>query len=379
MALSVFNRRWLFLIFALCIIVSGFRGCRSFDDESPISGTSEMSGMQISALQEAAKYAGGSGMVVRGGSVVYQWGDVSKRYDLKSTTKSIGSAVLGLAVRDHMIRLDDKVLSHYPAMGFPPEENRLTGWLEEITFFHLATQTAGFDKPGGYVPLLFRPGSKWAYSDSGPNWLADALTFLYRRDLTELLFEQVFIPLGISSSDLTWRENLYREHQLLGIPRREFGSGVCANVKAMARFGELYLNGGTWKGHRILAPEFVQLVGRTPDSIKKLPVGNDPNEGYSGASGHYGLLWWNNADGAMEGVPKDSFWAWGLYDSIILVIPSLKIVVSRAGDSIETRVNIDGYKKLEPFFKKIVSSLYVETTGSELDKQRKFLYCNKSS
>ena len=38
---------------------------------------------------------------------------------------------------------------------------------------HLATQTAGFEKPGGYTKLIFEPGTKWFYSDGGPNWLAE--------------------------------------------------------------------------------------------------------------------------------------------------------------------------------------------------------------
>ena len=52
-----------------------------------------------------------------------------------------------------------------------------------------------------------------------------------------------------------------------------------------------------------------------------------------GASKHYGLLWWNNNDGAMSGVPRDAFWSWGLGDSFILVIPSKELVVARAGRS----------------------------------------------
>jgi len=40
---------------------------------------------------------------------------------------------------------------------------------------------------------------------------------------------------------LRWRNNSYRPRLLEGIPRREFGSGVSANIEAMSRFGYLYL------------------------------------------------------------------------------------------------------------------------------------------
>jgi hypothetical protein len=71
-------------------------------------------------------------------------------------------------------------------------------------------------------------------------------------------------------------------------------------------------------------------------SLTSLPVKNDKESRFAGASEHYGLLWWNNGDGEIPDFPQDAFWAWGLYDSIILVIPSLDIVVARAGDSFQT-------------------------------------------
>ena len=76
------------------------------------------------------------------------------------------------------------------------------------------------------------------------------------------------------------------------------------------------------------------LSARPIRSISKLTVENDSQRQFAGASRHYGLLWWNNGDGAIENVPTDAFWAWGLYDSLIVVIPSLDIVVARAGETI---------------------------------------------
>jgi CubicO group peptidase (beta-lactamase class C family) len=69
------------------------------------------------------------------------------------------------------------------------------------------------------------------------------------------------------------------------------------------------------------------------------------------------LLWWNNADGALENVPKDAYWSWGLYDSFIIVIPSLDIVVARAGDTIPGERSPSGYRILEPFLRPIAESI----------------------
>jgi len=84
---------------------------------------------------------------------------------------------------------------------------------------------------------------------------------------------------------------------------------------------------------------------------------------YGRASSHYGLLWWNNADAALEGVPRDAYWTWGLYDSLIIVLPSLDIVVARAGQGWKRIPDADHYEVLKPFFRPIVAA--ARTIGSE--------------
>jgi hypothetical protein len=86
----------------------------------------------------------------------------------------------------------------------------------------------------------------------------------------------------------------------------------------------------------------------------------DP-ESHGNASDHYGLLWWNNADGRLKGVPRDAYWSWGLYDSLIFVVPSLDVVVSRTSrtgqDSPWPRDDGGHYDVLAPFFGPIVASV----------------------
>lgn len=326
-----------------------------------VTATAAEAGLDEAQLTEARDYAltgGGSGCVIRRGRLVMSWGDQKRRYDLKSTTKSFGTAALGLAIQDGNVRLADRARRHHPTLGLPPEENARTGWLDEITLLHLASQTAGFDKPGGYVPLLFQPGTQWSYSDSGPNWLAECLTLVYGRDLDELMFERIFGPLGIGRADLVWRRNQYRPDLLDGIRRREFGAGISANVDAMARFGLLWLRQGEWNGVQILPRDFVDQARTTVSGVRGLAV-RKPEE-YGRASDHYGLLWWNNADGTLEGVPRDTYWSWGLYDSLIVVMPSLDMVVARAGQSWPRPKGADHYDVLRPFFQPLVAAVRVE-------------------
>jgi CubicO group peptidase (beta-lactamase class C family) len=153
---------------------------------------------------------------------------------------------------------------------------------------------------------------------------------VYRRDLEDLMFERVFTPLGITRDDLRWRNNAYRERAIDGIPRREFGAGIQANVEALSRLGYLYLRRGRWKDAQILTGEFVTLSSRPIESVVSLEEWQ--GDAHGNASDHYGLLWWNNGDGALDGVPRNAFWAWGLYDSLIVVFPSLDLVAVRGGE-----------------------------------------------
>src|SRR6187399_625925 len=102
-------------------------------------------GMSEARLNEAKAYAltgGGSGMIIRHGKVVMTWGDQGLRYDLKSSSKSIGSTLLALAVMDGKVKLDDPAVRYQPDLGIPPESNQATGWIPKITLRHLANQTA---------------------------------------------------------------------------------------------------------------------------------------------------------------------------------------------------------------------------------------------
>jgi len=158
---------------------------------------------------------------------------------------------------------------------------------------------------------------------------------------------------------MAWRDNAYRPSKIQGIPRREFGSGISANVDAMSRIGLLYLREGEWSGDRIIPTSFVRLVQKPVPQVVGLPEFTPTVSRHASvgdASAHYGLLWWNNADATLKKVPRDTYWAWGLYDSLIVVIPSLDIVVARAGQSFEGDRS-DHYGVLRPFLEPIARSV----------------------
>ena len=296
-------------------------------------------GLDRARLEQARDYAltgGGSGYIIRGGKLVLAWGDPTRRYDLKSSTKSIGVTALGLAIQDGKLAARRPgTPSTIPGLGVPPEEQRPHRLARPDHDPPPGDADGRFRQAGRLRPLLFRARHAMALQRRRPE-LAGRVPHARLRPRPG----RAACSSGSSrrwaspATDLVWRRNSYRPQTLDGVERREFGSGISANVDAMARIGLLYLRGGRWQDARSCPRDFVDAARTTVPGVVGLPV-HDDAEDYGNASDHYGLLWWNNADGTIASVPRDAYWSWGLYDSLIVVIPSLDLVVARAGPVLE--------------------------------------------
>jgi CubicO group peptidase (beta-lactamase class C family) len=318
----------------------------------------------------------GSGMIVRHGQLVHFWGDIDVRKEMKSVTKSMGGTVLGLALDESKVTLSGKGIDYMPTFGTPPADNAANAQL--ITLAQLATHTSGFEKPDGNPTALTAiiqatPGTQWTYSDAGLNWLADVLTTVYQQDLAALANQKVWSVLGlrgdaVTGDDIRWRVNAQRPPTRDGgtLQHRELASGISANVNAMARVGLLFLRKGDWNGTRVLSEAFITRV-RTPlPENAGLPLVPDrASEKYPNAQTDYGILWWTNKSKTMPNVPEDAFWAWGLGEELIVVIPSLDLVIVRNGGQATANsagrtwndLDWDGdVAVLEPFLNPIVAA-----------------------
>ena len=102
---------------------------RVWPDASWATSSPEEQGMSQEGLDAAAAYAqeygGVSGCVVRHGYLVKEWGSPAALADIKSAAKAtVGTTVLGLAVDDGLIALDDRAQKHYPTIGAETPETR---------------------------------------------------------------------------------------------------------------------------------------------------------------------------------------------------------------------------------------------------------------
>jgi CubicO group peptidase (beta-lactamase class C family) len=347
------------------------------------TSTPAAEGLDETKLQAAKTFSMGTGVahteaayIIYKGKLVYSWGDPTQLFEMKSTTKSMGGLALLLGLDEGKVALADKAIDRLPVFGTDPTVTPAAGLtptnLNNTTVLQLATHTAGLSKSdlasGPARTLDYDPGTHWAYSDQGLNWLADVLTQTYNRDLKDLLFERVYTSLGIRpTADLVWRDNISSRPNpgptagtLNGLPRRELAAGINANVNAMARVGLLMLNQGAWGNTQILSNASVATAHTPPDQVASA-INADPAN-YPHATANYGVLWWTNKDGLMTSVPTDAYWAWGLHETFIIVIPSKNLVIARAADAgwhtgNGEDWNADAVTYLEPFLGPIAASV----------------------
>ena len=121
----------------------------------------------------------------------------------------------------------------------------------------------------------------------------------------------------------------------------------------MARIGYLYLRGGRWNGKEILPGEFRRRGPHAGAGVVGLPEHDDPDTTATPRT-TTACCGGTTPTAPCTSVPRDAYWSWGLYDSLIVVIPSLDLVVARAGQVLEADASTDHYDVLRPFLEPIV-------------------------
>lgn len=316
MPMQITRRAAAGLVLAAPFISRSALGDNSFPPQgSWRTGTPASVGLDASGLQQAQAYAqryGGVGCVIRYGTLVHSWGSITQLYDIRSATKSITSMLLGFAVDDGKVDLTAPAQRYLPKVGAIPSSNIGNGWPDEIKVEHLATMTAGFPAASDPGAMMFKPGTKYFYSDCSACWLMCLLTQVYGQDQRAYSQERLFAPIGVPSSAAKWGL-LTSKYQM---PPTGKGSGAMqANVDTMARLGYLYLNNGNWAGQQIISSDYVKLS--TSSYYSRIPLPDLKG---------YGLLWWV---ATVDGVPH--YRMSGINNNHVFVIPSLSIIVVRLG------------------------------------------------
>lgn len=275
---------------------------------------------------------GASGLLLKGGKIVADWGTPDRVDMTFSIAKSYLAVLAGVAVADGLIADIDTPVSK--TIAIPQFSGPHNG---AITWRHLLTQTSEwtgtlFDKPDqvdhfrqvgagsdnsrkGQERTLSAPGDFWEYNDVRVNVLSLALMHVFRRPLPEVLQDRIMDPIGASD---TWEWHGYR-NSILHIDGRDmasvpggthWGGGLWINSYDHARFGLLIARGGVWNGKQLLPATWVDEMF-TPIDLYRA----------------YGLLWWLNTEKShYPDAPETSVFALGAGSNLIWIDRALDIV-----------------------------------------------------
>jgi CubicO group peptidase (beta-lactamase class C family) len=269
-----------------------------------------------------------SGIIIRHGYIVAEWGDTNRIDPTYSVAKSFLSTLVGLAVQRKMIKS-----VHDPMKQYATDDGYASPHNAKITWDNHLQQTSEWEgsmwgKNSDFVGVeefgrgqrqpraIKEPGTFWEYNDVRINRMSLTLLQVLQKPLPQVLKSEVMDRIGASS---TWQYHGYFNSQVMIKGKKvdsvsggtRWGGGLWISARDMARFGYLFLRRGNWKGKQIISEDWLRMA-TTPTTI-----GQD-----------YGYLWWLNTQGKQwPNAPRTSFAALGAGSNTIWIDPEHDLVV----------------------------------------------------
>lgn len=236
-----------------------------------------------------------------------------------SMNKSVMNAIVGVLVKQGKLSIN----------ATAPVEEWLQDKRREITLNNLMHMSSGLKWTENYsdvseattmlyrerncyqsaikAPFEKKPDTEWKYSSGTANILSGIIRKVINNDSRYYNFpyEEIFNKIGMSSMILETDAAGYFVGSSYGY----------ATARDWAKFGQLYLDNGIWKGDTILPKGWVDY-SRQP--------ANAANE-------QYGAQFWLNRSGKLPDAPKDMYNSQGHRGQRIFIIPSRHLVVVRLG------------------------------------------------
>jgi CubicO group peptidase (beta-lactamase class C family) len=346
------GRNCAFLLFATAIFVltaSGLVGCdqsaeepESVDsfDYAPLPGEDwevstpaeqELDPQLVADLYEnAADLERLYGLlVVKNGHLVaekyFNEGSVEQEARIQSATKSIASALVGIALEQGCLTsVEQKMLDSFPEVAGKITDPRK----EQITIRQMLQMRAGYPweetdpdlweglMSGHYprlveeFPLTADPGTEFQYSNLTSNWLGIIVDRACGSHLKPYAEENLFSPMGIEPGE--WGTDWDGHNNCSG--------DLHLRARDMAKFGQLYLDDGQYEGRQIVPAEWVHESLRTYSEDAWDNIGRFRDIGY-------GYHWWS----ATAGDQHVNF-AWGHGGQLIVLVDDLDLVVVTTAD-----------------------------------------------
>lgn len=304
-------------------------------------------GLDWHKLQEAWEHSqslntSGYLLIIRHGWIVGEWGDTSQVRSVASISKSLTALAMAklfdlsaAGVVTTPIDPDSFAYHYLPAAWHEADPRR-----KRIQIKHLMTMSSGLepdDRPAqpDYFdkilsqPVSYCPQAEWAYSSLAVDMLSMILQNVTGQTLEMFLNEQIHTRIGIPP--VTWVD-------FDGYSRGS--SGARYDVRNLARIGYLMLRNGLWQQESgveaVVSAERVALITQWPAFLAEMIFRVTPESPFTvseASATYYGYLWWTNTTGAALGpaVPSDAFYAHGLGERLLVVIPSLDMIMVQLG------------------------------------------------
>jgi CubicO group peptidase (beta-lactamase class C family) len=237
---------------------------------------------------------------------------------IASMTKPVTATAILMLQDEGRLRVSDPVAKYLPEFA---GLRTPTGSPANLTITQILTHTSGLGEAGGpgaqsaktladlvplwmAAPMQFEPGAKWSYCQSGINAAARIVEVVSGQSFDAFLEKRLFGPLGMKDTTFyptdRQRQRLvtaYARNAATGTldpvpPRPEFGprdrppqgnGGLYSTAPDYARFCQMLLGGGAFKGRRYLSPESIRTLN-TP-LTGDLPTGFFQNDTF----GRHGL------------------------------------------------------------------------------------------
>ncbi|MDE3214363.1 MAG: serine hydrolase, partial [Bacteroidota bacterium] len=293
-------------------------------------------------------------MIMRHGQVISEgwWWPYSHEHkqQLYSLSKSFTGTAIGLAVSEGLLTIDDPVVKFFPDM-LPP---KISEHLAAMKVRHLLSMSVGHSRdaillleasPPGTPwektflaqPVVFAPGSQFMYNSGASFMLSAIIKRVTGMSAQDYLMPRLYQPLGISN--VSWGANF--EGINMG------ASHLRMPTEGIARFGQLYLQQGKWKGKQVISRDWVQEA-----SSRQMVNGhNDSSWGYG-----YGFQFWLN--------PPGGYRADGAFGQYSMILTAQDAVVAITSESINTKETMQiVWDVLVPEFKE--GTLPINKTGND--------------
>ncbi|MBM6580760.1 serine hydrolase [Microvirga sp. BT689] len=246
---------------------------------------------------------------------------LARSTNIKSASKTIMSALVGIAIERGVLLGVGQPVASILERSVPADADPR---VRQITIGHLLSMQAGLERTSGrnygawissgnWVrdalsrPFVDEPGGRMLYSTGSTHLLSAALTTASKRSTLELARDWIGEPLEITVAPWT------RDPQGIYLG----GNEMALSPRALHRFGELYRQGGTIDGRRVVSESWIR-ESWTPRTSS--PFTGD----------RYGYGWFIRD---MRG--HTAYYAWGFGGQMLYVIPSLGLTVTITSDPTE--------------------------------------------